>query len=173
MEERKKTIRLILTIAAAAAALAVTAVSAYMLWERAPEAETKPDVLANKVLHTPVPAAPTPDEERGTAFGTGRQDGVYTLLLVDNDDGTGNTDTIMVGRLNTVRHTADFVSIPRDTLINVDTPIRKINSVLGSRQQRRQRHRGAAAACGKAHRRAGNVAVPLPQLLYKRGYRPD
>lgn len=131
MDKRKKTLRLILSIAAAAAALAITAVSAYMLWEKAPETETKPDVLANKVLHTPsaetVP--PTPDEERGTAFGTGRQDGVYTILFVGNDDGTGNTDTIMVGKLDTVRHTADFVSIPRDTLINVDTPVRKINSV--------------------------------------------
>ena len=35
----------------------------------------------------------------------------------------------MLGKLDTVRHTADFVSIPRDTLINVDSPVRKINSV--------------------------------------------
>ena len=76
------------------------------------------------------PPRPTPTPEpSGKAFDTARQDGVYTLLLAGSDDGTGNTDTIMVGKLDTVRHTANFVSIPRDTLINVNTPIRKLNSV--------------------------------------------
>ena len=132
MDNRKKTIRLILAIAAGAAALVIAAVSVYMMWEKAPDVAAKPDILTNKVVHTPAASADvssTPDADRGTAFDTKRQDGVFTMLLVGNDDGTGNTDTIMVGKLDTVRHTADFVSIPRDTLINVDTPVRKINSV--------------------------------------------
>ena len=35
----------------------------------------------------------------------------------------------MVGKIDTVRHTMDFVSIPRDTIINVEWDNRKLNSV--------------------------------------------
>ena len=35
----------------------------------------------------------------------------------------------MVGKIDTVRHTIDFVSIPRDTIINVEWDNRKLNSV--------------------------------------------
>ena len=71
----------------------------------------------------------TAQENKGTPFDTQRKDGVYTILLAGNDDGTGNTDTIMVGKIDTVRHTIDFVSIPRDTIINVEWDNRKLNSV--------------------------------------------
>ena len=68
-----------------------------------------------------------PDET--AAPDTGRQDGVYTILLVGNDDGNYNTDTLILGRLDTVGHRLDLVSIPRDTLINVPWQVRKINAV--------------------------------------------
>ena len=115
------------------AALVLAMVGGYFLWEQPPEIAEPNPVLADlsQTAETPsasaAPPSPTPD--RGTAFETQRQDGVYTLLLAGSDDGTGNTDTIMVGRLDTVRHTANFVSIPRDTLINIDSPIRKSNGV--------------------------------------------
>ena len=51
------------------------------------------------------------------------------MLLVGNDDGNGNTDTIIVGKIDTVQHKMDFVSIPRDTLVNISWNIRKINAV--------------------------------------------
>ena len=51
------------------------------------------------------------------------------VLLVGNDDGNGNTDTIIVGKIDTVQHKMDFVSIPRDTLVNISWNIRKINAV--------------------------------------------
>ena len=54
---------------------------------------------------------------------------IYTILLVGNDDGRGNTDTILVGKVDTSVHTMDFVSIPRDTLVNLPWDIRKINAV--------------------------------------------
>ena len=126
-----------MTALGAAAVLAITAVSVYMLWEKPPATAAEPEKLGG-TLHTPDEQPSTPQQspspsgsgmERGTAFSTSRQDGVYTILLVGNDDGTGNTDTIMVAKLDTVRHTLNAVSIPRDTLINVDTPVRKINSV--------------------------------------------
>ncbi len=50
-------------------------------------------------------------------------------MLVGNDDGNGNTDTIIVGKIDTVQHKMDFVSIPRDTLVNISWNIRKINAV--------------------------------------------
>ena len=131
--DKNKRRRLILILASGAALLALTVLSAYSLWERPPVTDAHPEALAD----VPAPSAgarratatPRPSAERDTAFRTDRQDGVYTFLFAGSDDGTGNTDVIMVGRLDTVRHTANFVSIPRDTLINVDTPIRKLNSV--------------------------------------------
>ncbi|MCR5664237.1 MAG: LCP family protein [Oscillospiraceae bacterium] len=55
---------------------------------------------------------------------------VYTLLLVGSDDGNGNTDTIIVARLDAAAHTLRFVSIPRDTLANIDMRnTRRINAV--------------------------------------------
>ena len=130
--DKKKRLRLLAIIGGGIAALSLAIIGAYFLWEKPPETAAGNPVLTQVAPETPtgsaaVPATPSPD--RGTAFQAERQDGVYTFLLAGSDDGTGNTDTIMVGRLDTVRHTANFVSIPRDTLINVDTPIRKLNSV--------------------------------------------
>ncbi len=131
-----KRLRLMILVGGSLAAVVMATLGAYFLWEKPPETAAGNPVLADLTQtteETEAPSsqtpAPTPTPDRGTAFETERQDGVYTLLLAGSDDGTGNTDTIMVGRLDTVRHTANFVSIPRDTLINVDTPIRKLNSV--------------------------------------------
>ena len=136
MQNRKKIIKILSAALGTLLTAAVAAFSVYFLWEQAPEVEKAPETLAEHIEEMPAatPAAEKkrqdkPGTDKGTAFDTNRRDGIYTMLLVGNDDGTGNTDTIMVGKLDTVRHTADFVSIPRDTLINVDTPIRKINSV--------------------------------------------
>ena len=141
MDKKRRAVRIVLTVLGAAAVLAITAVSVYMLWEKPPATAAEPEKLGG-TLHTPGEPVSAPQSgsaqspspsgsgmERGTAFNTSRQDGVYTILLVGNDDGTGNTDTIMVAKLDTVRHSLNAVSIPRDTLINVDTPVRKINSV--------------------------------------------
>lgn len=110
----------------AAAVLLIGIFSSYILWEKAPEIEVSPSA-APTALHSP-----TPTEDAGLAFDTNRQDGVYTLLLVGNDDGNGNTDTILVGKLDTKAHSMDFVNIPRDTLINENWNIRKINAVYWS-----------------------------------------
>ena len=127
--DKKKWLRRLYMIGGSLAAVIAAALGAYFLWEKPPETAAGNPVLTE--INQPQPsaqaeasptAAPTPTPDRGTAFETERQDGVYTILLAGSDDGTGNTDTIMVGRLDTVRHTANFVSLPRDTLINVDTP---------------------------------------------------
>ncbi len=81
---------------------------------RAPDKETnqpKPDTVATE--ETPKAA-------------TNRY---YTLLVVGIDQVEANTDTIMVVRYDTVENKANIVSIPRDTLVNVPSKYKKINSV--------------------------------------------
>ena len=132
MDKKGKIIKLACLIAASAAAFAAGCACLYMLWEKPPRQKEESVTLAELVEASPGHSAKpseSPAADKGKAFETARRDGIYTLLLVGNDDGTGNTDTIMLGKLDTVRHTADFVSIPRDTLINVDSPVRKINNV--------------------------------------------
>ncbi|MBP8640645.1 MAG: LCP family protein [Oscillospiraceae bacterium] len=53
----------------------------------------------------------------------------YTLLVVGIDQGKTSTDTIMVVRYDTLENKANIVSIPRDTLLNVPSEYKKINSV--------------------------------------------
>ena len=66
---------------------------------------------------------PTP-----TAAVEGRKPGVYTVLVAGVDVVSNNTDTIMIGKLDTVNHTLDVVSIPRDTLTNLKHEVKKANS---------------------------------------------
>lgn len=129
MKKGKKVfLRVLLSILGVAAVACIAVFCFYMVWEKAPDIEpqaptTKPIASEKKTKEETV---------EGLPFDTERQDGVYTILLVGNDDGTGNTDTIIVGKIDTVLHKMDFVSIPRDTLINVDWSVRKLNSVYWS-----------------------------------------
>lgn len=58
----------------------------------------------------------------------GRKDGVYTFLVAGTDQISNNTDTIMIGSFDTVNHKLNIVSIPRDTLINIQHEVKKANS---------------------------------------------
>ncbi len=53
----------------------------------------------------------------------------YTVLVVGVDQLGANTDTIMVARYDAVEHKVNVISIPRDTLVNVPDPVKKINAV--------------------------------------------
>lgn len=119
MNNAKKGLRIVLSILGVVALVFIGAFCYYMLWEKAPD-------ISPKVSKRPVSGE---EHSSGIEADTDREDGVYTLLLVGNDDGNGNTDTIMVGRIDTKQHKMDFVSIPRDTLINSTWDIRKINAV--------------------------------------------
>lgn len=128
MRDKKKILKIAGISLGAVVLTAALVVGGYMLWERAPEIE--PGAIVAEAEASPqATARTTAQEDKGTPFDTQRKDGVYTILLAGNDDGTGNTDTIMVGKIDTVRHTMDFVSIPRDTIINVEWDNRKLNSV--------------------------------------------
>lgn len=130
------------------AVLLAAAVAAYFIWEQAPlRADEKPaaaqtagqsadgqEAESRLSAVTPSPS-PTQPLDGGIAPDTARHDGVYTVLLAGLDMYTGHTDTIVVGRIDTNVHKMDFVSIPRDTLLNMDGDMRKINAVYYSAEQ--------------------------------------
>lgn len=123
---KSKALKLLAAILALLLLLIAAAVIAYMSWEEAPETVEPAPLVA--VETEAVELTPEPMAE-GTAVMTEREDGVYTILLVGNDQGNGNTDTIMVAKLDTLLHRINVVSIPRDTLINNAWIVRKLNSV--------------------------------------------
>lgn len=119
MNKGRKGLRIALSVIGVVALVFIGAFCYYMLWEKAPEIPTA----------TKRPVSAAEDDSNSLPADNSRQDGVYTILLVGNDDGNGNTDTIMVGKIDTENHKMDFVSIPRDTLINSTWDVRKINAV--------------------------------------------
>ena len=134
--KNRRHFHLLLTALGGLLVLALGLFSAYRVWERAPSVAAAVPSATPQVSQPPaspaVTATPQPTlspEELGRPFATDRQDGVYSILLAGNDEGNGCTDTIMLGKLDTEAHTMDFVSIPRDTLINTNWEVRKLNSV--------------------------------------------
>ncbi len=125
----------------------LAAVIGYAVWERPPQVSTPTPVPKATPTPTAKPTAkpddptvePTPTPEPPDPFDqiplepliTDRDAGSYTFLLVGRDVASNSTDTIIVARLDTRKHSIDCVSIPRDTLINIgwaSTP-KKINAV--------------------------------------------
>ncbi len=88
-----------------------------------------------------VPSIPSLDGDgqgNGIDFGgelpevakSGRKDGVYTFLVVGQDTaGGGLTDTMILVTYDTKAKTIDGMSLPRDTMINVSTSGKRLNSV--------------------------------------------
>lgn len=138
--------------------VAAAALIFYFLWEKAPDvAGAKAENVPAVTEETPAPdigaAATQPPEQtpepttkltpeptlepiQEIAPTTARQDGVYTIMLAGEDQSSGNTDTILVGKIDTNAHKMDFVSIPRDTLLNMDGDVRKINCVYYKAKER-------------------------------------
>lgn len=107
--------------------IAIAAFAVVKLWITPPD----PNDNDSQGLVTPVPTANVGNqgnEEDPPIDGkqTGRKDGNYTFTIVGQDVASGNTDVILVGKLDTVEGTLNVCSIPRDTLINYG--INRINS---------------------------------------------
>jgi len=77
-----------------------------------------------------------------------------TILLVGRDQVGLNTDVIMLMSYDTVNETVNLMSIPRDTMVNVDRKNKKINS--------------AYAQDGK-----GNLDELMAEVKSVVGFRPD
>ena len=69
-------------------------------------------------------------EENRSSVESDRVEGMYTFLIIGNDQGNGNTDTMMVGRLDTVNHKLNVINLPRDTLVNVPWAAKKISTIM-------------------------------------------
>lgn len=108
------------------AAIGLTAVFCREAPPALPAAEAEAAAETSAQAHE---AASDGPELPATAGSSLRKPGVYTLLLAGQDDGNGCTDTILLGRLDTAAHSLDLVSIPRDTLVNLDWQVRKLNAV--------------------------------------------
>lgn len=119
------------------ALLLLAALTVYLRWERPPAPAAESETPAPSARATEKPAdsdAETIAARRpgAAAEGRRRRSGVYTLLLAGRDGSSGCTDTILLGRLDSEAHTLELVSIPRDTLVNLDWPVRKINAVYAA-----------------------------------------
>ena len=85
--------------------------------------------VSNSVVRKPqvdVPAVDTLNSTEETV--SARKDGFYTILICGTDDGNGGSDTIMLASVDTENKAINVVSIPRDTLVNEDWTVKKINS---------------------------------------------
>lgn len=130
----KKTLIIVLTVIAV---VLIAAVAAYFIWEQAPSIAGAAPTPSVAPVESAAPSAtpeptPTPVLDSAVAPDNDRHDGVYTILLVGEDLWTGHTDTILVGKVDTNAHKMDFVSIPRDTLLNMDGDMRKINAIYAN-----------------------------------------
>lgn len=131
--------------------LSGTVIALYQSFVKPPETirQPEPDVIptVDTLEEKPEPEVFTPptvievqtkvDEETGDEITVEvevpayHKEGFYNILIVGTDDEGYRTDTIMIGRLNTKDHTVALLSIPRDTLIDGDYKVPKINSVYG------------------------------------------
>ena len=84
--------------------------------------------VSEGVVRRPQVDETVPGELAGDAAASTRKDGFYTVLLCGTDDGNGGSDTIMLAAVDTENKAIHVVSIPRDTLVNEDWTVKKINS---------------------------------------------
>ena len=75
-------------------------------------------------------------EETAFRHVAGRKDGCYTFLIAGKDKAAGLTDTVLVGMMDAENHTLRFVSIPRDTAVNISWSPKKINQYYPAAENR-------------------------------------
>lgn len=84
--------------------------------------------VSGSVIKQPTVEQPQVGESGAGAGSALRKDGFYTVLICGIDDGNGGSDTIMLAAVDTENKAINVVSIPRDTLVNEDWTVKKINS---------------------------------------------
>ena len=80
-----------------------------------------------------LPADTAPEENEVTnqvqqPTGPVRKDGFYNILVCGVDDGNGGSDTMILASIDSSKPAVNCISIPRDTLIDVDWKVKKINN---------------------------------------------
>lgn len=120
--QKKKRKRRIIRLAV----LLIFAVSIYSLYSviRPPQINTQPNVTTSPETEN------IPENTEPVYEGPERKEDFYTFVVVGNDDGNGNTDTILIGAYDNKNNKLSMVSIPRDTIVNVSWSPPKINSLF-------------------------------------------
>jgi LCP family protein required for cell wall assembly len=92
----------------------------------------KPPEVTQHIDSKPTATVPavTDKGSSGTApqVTAGRSEDEFTFVLVGTDAAADNTDTIMVANFNVSEGTVNVISIPRDTLVNVEWAVKKVNT---------------------------------------------
>ena len=68
------------------------------------------------------------DPTEDTAAADGRKEDFFTILVSGLDDENGGSDTNMLVALDAAGGSINVVSLPRDTLLNVDWTVKKLNN---------------------------------------------
>ena len=119
--------------------LMVIVYSGYTIWDtlQAPEFASIPEPVIQEEIEPSEeaetledPTVPTDEETEEASGEKVRKEGVYTFVLAGTSDDY-NTETIMLGQVDTEKDTATMVSIPRDTMVDVNIKIKKINNAYG------------------------------------------
>lgn len=117
-----------------AGVVALAAVLVALIWACLGSTIKPPDItdVPNKgdVTAAPPGVSSNPndpdDEHQGGTSVSGRKDGFYTILVMGQNYGL--TDVMMVAGFDTVNHTIEVVSIPRDTYCTVITDkVKRVN----------------------------------------------
>ena len=141
--------KLLYTLLVIVCAIIVVGYCVIRLTFRPPEVEQSPVVTLRPTDD------PTTEEDESTGqpevVTLTRKEGFYTFLLMGSDDGNGNADTIMVGAFDVANSKIGVLSIPRDTLMDVERTVKKINGAYGQ----------------------GGVEQLLDELSQIFGFRPD
>lgn len=128
-QQKKRRVPVVAIVLCAVLGVLLIAVAAYMIWEDAPATPTgglsTPSVSSTPSAEPTTTAEPTPTATPDDSD----KAGMYTFVVVGTDKVGANTDTILVGRLDTVNHTLNVVSIPRDTLVNIPESVKKVNAL--------------------------------------------
>lgn len=143
-------LKILISIVMILVLIAAAVLIVYAIWEKAPDLDDSgPNTYATpapseqgNTSSTPEitlpPATPDPEADESPepteeARPTGRNENCYTFVIAANDQIGANTDTILVGRMDVEEGTLNVVSIPRDTLVNVEWGVKKVNTILANR----------------------------------------
>lgn len=92
----------------------------------------KPPEVVASTPSVDLPTDISSEDVQNTTLDNVKQ-GYYNILLAGTDNDGTRTDTMMIARIDTKKHTVALMSIPRDTLIkNSSGAAAKLNSVYGA-----------------------------------------
>jgi len=122
MEKKKSVKKIIIICVLILALIIIVPLIALRLSMRAPEGNKTINQTGhvNKDVPVVINNEPIPEEPP--------KKNVYTFLVAGKDKASGNTDTIMLVRLDIGKKNIRILNIPRDTMLDTDRKSKKINS---------------------------------------------